>query len=156
MTTFSLRLADWEADQAALYAIRHEVFVVEQHVPVEEEVDAHDPASIHVIVWTADGTPVATGRLLPDGHIGRMAVRAPFRGCGLGGRVLESLVDEAARRGHTLVVLAAQTHAIPFYAAHGFRVYGPVFLDAGIEHRAMDRDPRIPRAPRNRAPRPLS
>ncbi|MCO4770010.1 MAG: GNAT family N-acetyltransferase [Deltaproteobacteria bacterium] len=129
----------WETHQAALLAIRFEVFVEGQDVPLDEEVDGLDPDCVHVLVLTDDGEPVATGRLLPDAHIGRMAVRAPWRGKGLGGAVLEALVRVAGARGDDTVVLAAQTHAIPFYARHGFRVYGPVFDDAGIDHRWMDR-----------------
>ena len=127
-------LGDWNTcgDDAA--QIRHEVFVVEQKVPLEEEMDARDGMCIHAVVYGSDGTPLATGRLLPDGHIGRMAVRAQARRSGLGSLVLESLMEEARKRGHREVVLAAQTHAQPFYAAHGFEVLGGVFLDAGIDH----------------------
>ena len=134
-----LRLASWAEDRDALLAIRFEVFVEGQNVPLDEEVDGLDPECVHVIVVSDDGEPIATGRLLPDAHIGRMAVREPWRGKGLGGVVLDSLVTMAEERGDTKVVLAAQTHAIPFYARHGFRVYGPVFDDAGIPHRWMDR-----------------
>jgi len=136
---WSLRLADWQADRAALLEIRFEVFVQGQNVPLDEEVDGLDPECVHVLAVADNGTPIATGRLLPDAHIGRMAVREPWRGKGLGGAVLQSLVQLAQRRGDPLVVLASQTHAIPFYAAHGFRVYGDVFDDAGIPHRWMDR-----------------
>jgi predicted GNAT family N-acyltransferase len=136
---WTLRLARWADDEDALLAVRYEVFVVGQAVPLDEEVDGEDPGCVHVLAHDVAGEPIATGRLLPDAHIGRMAVRAPFRGKGIGGAVLEALVELARQRGDTLVVLAAQTHAIPFYAAHGFRVYGPVFDDAGIPHRWMDR-----------------
>ena len=130
----------WTSHEEALLAIRFEVFVEGQNVPHDEEVDGLDPDCVHVLVEADDGTAVATGRLLPDAHIGRMAVREPWRGQGLGGAVLEALVSAARKRGDPKVVLAAQTHAIPFYARHGFRVYGPVFDDAGIPHRWMDRE----------------
>ena len=130
----------WTSHGEVLLAIRFEVFVEGQNVPRDEEVDGLDPDCIHVLAEDDDGTAVATGRLLPDAHIGRMAVREPWRGKGLGGAVLEALVSAARKRGDARVVLAAQTHAIPFYARHGFRVYGPVFDDAGIPHRWMDRE----------------
>ena len=136
---WALRLARWELDRDALLAVRFEVFVQGQGVPLDEEVDGADPECVHVLAETDDGEPIATGRLLPDAHIGRMAVREPYRGLGIGGAVLEALVELAAARGDESVVLASQTHAIPFYARHGFRVYGPVFDDAGIPHRWMDR-----------------
>lgn len=136
---WSLLHVAWGTHEAPLLAVRFEVFVEGQDVPLDEEVDGKDPDCVHVLAEADDGSPIATGRLLPDGHIGRMAVRDAWRGKGIGGAVLEALVDIARDRGHDLVVLAAQTHAIPFYAAHGFRVYGELFDDAGIPHRWMDR-----------------
>ena len=135
-----VRLVSWDTHQRDLLHVRRIVFIDEQAVPEDEEIDGRDPDCAHALV-TVDGAPVATGRLLPDGHIGRMAVLATQRGHGLVGLVLEALCAEARRRGHPLVVLAAQTHAIPFYGKHGFRVYGDVFDDAGIPHRWMDRAP---------------
>ena len=128
--------ADLERDAAS---VREEVFIQEQGVSVEEEMDQRDPACIHVVAYGLDGTAVGTGRLLPDGHIGRMAVRKPHRGKGVGALLLAQLVDEARRRGHLQVELAAQVHAQAFYAAQGFVAEGPVFLDAGIDHVNMRR-----------------
>jgi predicted GNAT family N-acyltransferase len=93
----------------------------------------------HAIARDAGGRVVATGRLLPDGHIGRMAVRRAARGAGVGGAVLQALIAEAARRGLREVALAAQTHALDFYLRHGFEAVGEVFMEAGIPHRAMRR-----------------
>ena len=137
--TWILAEATWATDQDALLDVRLEVFVDEQAVPLDEAIDDHDPVSVHLLVRDAGGAPAATGRLTPDGHIGRMAVRRAWRGRGLGGAILEELVIRAAALGLDRVVLAAQTHAIPFYAAHGFRPWGEEFLDAGIPHRWMDR-----------------
>lgn len=136
---YRIVLGDWAvcADDATL--VRHEVFVVEQQVPLEEEMDQRDAVCLHAVVYGPDGQPAGTGRLLPDGHIGRMAVRKPHRGKGLGSLLLTSLVDAARRQGHLQVELAAQLHAQGFYAAHGFVAEGPVFLDAGIDHINMRR-----------------
>lgn len=128
--------ADLERDAAS---VREEVFIQEQGVSVEEEMDQRDPACIHAVAYGPDGTAAGTGRLLPDGHIGRMAVRKPHRGKGVGALLLAQLVDEARRRGHLQVELAAQVHAQAFYAAQGFVAEGPVFLDAGIDHVNMRR-----------------
>jgi len=136
--TWTLQDATWADDEDRLLAVRLEVFVDEQAVPLDEEVDHHDPTSVHLLVVDG-GEPVATGRLTPDGHIGRMAVRKPWRGRGLGGAILDELVVRAQAAGMDRVVLAAQTHAIPFYAAHGFAAYGDVFDDCGIPHRWMER-----------------
>ncbi|MFT0851192.1 GNAT family N-acetyltransferase [Achromobacter sp. F4_2707] len=136
---YRVTLGDWEACSADASAIRHEVFVVEQKVPVQDEQDEHDAVCVHAVAYAANGEPVGTGRLLPDGHIGRMAVRRSQRGKGLGSLLLTRLMEEARRRGLPQVVLAAQVSARPFYAAHGFEAHGSVFLDAGIEHIMMRR-----------------
>jgi predicted GNAT family N-acyltransferase len=108
-------------------------------VPVELERDEFDPVSHYALAETAAGEVIATGRLLPDGHVGRMAVAAAWRGRGVGGAVLEALVAEAGARGMESVVLNAQTHALGFYRAHGFVEEGEEFMEAGIPHRTMRR-----------------
>ena len=86
-----------------------------------------------------DGRAVATGRLLPDGHIGRMAVLKASRGQGIGKALLRALVEAARRRGDREVALSAQVHAVGFYRAEGFQSEGPVYEEAGIAHQAMRR-----------------
>lgn len=139
LADYRIVIGDWAACSADATAVRHEVFIVEQRVPPEEEMDERDAVCVHAVAYGPDGTAVGTGRLLPDGHIGRMAVRKSERGRGIGSLLLNSLIDEARRRGHLQVALAAQVHAQGFYAAHGFLAEGPVFLDAGIDHVNMRR-----------------
>jgi len=136
---YRIVVGDWAACATAATQVRHEVFVLEQHVPLEEELDARDAVCVHAVAYSRNGQPVGTGRLLPDGHIGRMAVCRAERGKGLGSLLLRTLIDEARRRGHLEVALAAQVHAQGFYVAHGFMAEGPVFLDAGIDHVNMRR-----------------
>ncbi|MFZ5456083.1 MAG: GNAT family N-acetyltransferase [Pseudomonadota bacterium] len=131
-----VELGDWASMAPALEAIRREVFIVEQRVPEEMEWDADDATSVHALALL-EGHPVGCGRLLPDGHIGRMAVRAPHRSRGIGRALLQSLLAEARRRGMREVVLHAQTHALRFYEEQGFVADGPVFDEAGIPHRRM-------------------
>ncbi len=133
-----VELGDWASMAPALEAIRHKVFIVEQQVPEEMEWDADDATSVHALA-RLDGHPVGCGRLLPDGHIGRMAVRAPHRSRGIGRALLQALLAEAQRRGVREVVLHAQTHALRFYEGQGFVADGPVFDEAGIAHRRMSR-----------------
>lgn len=133
---FKVKTATWPDDMATLKAIRFEVFVEEQKVPADEEIDANDPLSIHAIVWS-NGKAAACGRLLPDGHIGRMAVRKPFRGLGVGGLVLQHLIERARQRRDVDVVLSAQKHAIGFYEKFGFVAEGDEYLDCNIPHRDM-------------------
>ena len=131
--------ADWTRARALVLPVRTAVFVVEQGVPESIERDAMDAVSRHAIARDASGSVVATGRLLPDGHIGRMAVLAALRGAGVGAAVLQALMAEAVRQGLTEVVLNAQVHALDFYRRLGFVERGEVFLEAGIEHRTMRR-----------------
>ncbi len=132
-----LRVGAWTALREDASAIRHDVFVLEQQVPPELEMDEMDAHCIHAVAYDAGGTPVATGRLLPDGHIGRMAVRQSARGTGIGGQVLQRLIQAARERGDSEVVLSAQVHALGFYTRYGFVAEGEVYMDAGIEHRTM-------------------
>ncbi len=137
--TYRVRLTDWARDAEALRAVRHAVFCVEQGIPAELEWDAVDAECPHALAEDAVGRPIGCGRLLPDGHVGRMAVLAPWRGRGVGGALLAALVDLARERGHGEVRLNAQEHAVPFYARHGFAPVGAPFDEAGIPHRAMAR-----------------
>jgi predicted GNAT family N-acyltransferase len=135
----TIRLGDWQHLAAEAVPVRMEVFVTEQRVPVELEVDEWDESSLHAIACDADGVVVGTGRLLPDGHIGRLAVLRRKRGSGVGTRILLALMEAARERGHRDVVLSAQLHAVPFYRRHGFAEEGEPFDDAGIEHISMRR-----------------
>ena len=134
-----MRVADWARDQPILTAIRRAVFIDEQQVPEALEWDGIDGDCRHVIAETAAGEPIGCARLLPDGHIGRVAVLLFARGRGVGDALLERMVALAVELGHRRVIVNAQTHALAFYERHGFVAFGPEFDDAGIAHRAMER-----------------
>jgi predicted GNAT family N-acyltransferase len=134
-----VRLGAWIdlRDEAA--PIRYAVFVDEQKVPTEIELDDWDALSLHALALDAQGRVLGTGRLLPDGHIGRMAVLQSARGQGVGTALLRALLQAARARGDREVVLSAQTHAMPFYEKAGFIAEGDEYDDAGIPHRQMRR-----------------
>jgi len=136
---YTLELKSWRDGEADLRAVRLAVFVVEQHVPEALEWDDLDAPSMHALARSRDGVAIGCGRLLPDGHIGRMAVLAPWRGRGVGGALLQALVALARERGHPRAILNAQVQAMPFYARHGFVATGEQFDEAGIDHRVMVR-----------------
>lgn len=138
-TPFAIRVADWVNDGEALQAIRREVFMGEQAVPEALEWDGLDDTALHLLAESADGTPIGTARLLPDGHIGRVAVIRPWRGRGVGRALMAELLRQARRQGHREARLDAQIQALPFYRGLGFTAYGDVFMDAGIPHRHMKR-----------------
>ncbi|MGD7653165.1 MAG: GNAT family N-acetyltransferase [Verrucomicrobiales bacterium] len=117
-------------------AVRFTVFVDEQKVPEEIEMDEWDERSRHVLA-VADGVAIGTGRLLPDGHIGRVAVLREWRGRKVGVAVMEKLVAMGRAAGMSELVLSAQTQAAGFYQALGFTPRGGVFEEAGIEHIEM-------------------
>ena len=153
MDVSGVRLAG-PGDMAAVYALRHEVFVVGQGVPVELERDDLDATADHVVA-VVDGALVGTGRLVDGridvdgrleattpgtvGTIGRMAVAETARGTGVGRALLDRLVERASERGLPEVELHAQLHARGFYERAGFTPFGDVYLEAGIEHVGMRR-----------------
>jgi len=132
--TFDITLGNWRALGDAARVVRSAVFIDEQKVPVELEWDEMDAVSLHAIAVDAAGQVCGTGRLLPDGHIGRMAVRRDVRGQGIGAAILAALMRAAQARGQSKVMLNAQIQAQAFYARFGFVCEGEEFEDAGIAH----------------------
>lgn len=116
------------------------MFVDEQRVPAEIELDERDPVSIHVVA-SRDGEPIGTGRidLGAGGKIGRVAVLGPYRGSGAGAALMATLHSVARTAGLRSVWCNAQVSALGFYERLGYRVAGEPFLEAGIEHRRMER-----------------
>ncbi|MGN7917143.1 MULTISPECIES: GNAT family N-acetyltransferase [Lysobacter] len=130
-------VADYAAALAALRSVREAVFVQEQQVPAEIELDPHDPLCQHVLALDAEERPIGTGRLTPDGRIGRMAVLAGWRGRGVGEALLDALIERARQLGWRELSLHAQASAIGFYARRGFLPFGERFVEAGIDHQSM-------------------
>jgi len=136
---FTVKPVYWNTSEKLLGAIRTKVFVEEQGVPVELEWDGLDEHAYHVLAFAADGTPIGTGRLLQDAHIGRMAVLKEWRGRGVGSAMLDVLLVAANKMGYGEVKLNAQTRALNFYLRKGFTLQGEEFMDAGIPHISMVR-----------------
>jgi predicted GNAT family N-acyltransferase len=132
-----IELMSWEGARDDASRIRFQVFVREQGVPQEIELDEKDAVCVHALAFDQHGAAIATGRLLPDGHIGRMAVLEAHRGRGIGGRILQALIARARERGDREIMLAAQVHAEAFYQAHGFHRAGAVYEEAGLPHLDM-------------------
>lgn len=133
-----IETAELGSQPHAVYAIRHQVFVIEQGVPEEIEHDALDAQCLHVLAYW-QGVAVGTARLSPGGRIGRMAVLPEYRHFGIGSALLQQLIDAALARGLAEVVLAAQVSAITFYERFGFKAEGTIFEEAGIDHLMMRR-----------------
>jgi predicted GNAT family N-acyltransferase len=135
-TETRIELLPWDKARAHAAPIRFTVFVEEQGVPREIELDDLDGDCLHAVAFVNEQA-VGTGRLLPDGHIGRMAVLMAWRGRGIGGLILAKLAERARQRGDREIVLSAQVHAVAFYRAHGFVEEGGEYLEAGIRHQTM-------------------
>lgn len=126
-------------DFSACAAIRRRVFIEEQNVPEDLELDEFDATALHLLA-TCRGRPIGTARLLIAGDsakIGRVAVLPEARGTGAGVALMRAALDELRARGVRVAKLGAQTHAIGFYERLGFTAHGPEYDDAGIPHRDM-------------------
>lgn len=134
---FTVHLISWHDGEPLLRSIRERVFILEQHVPAELEWDGLDEVCHHALALTANGDAIGGGRITEDGHIGRMAVLAEWRGMHVGSAILEVLVDYARSQHYEQVELNAQVQAVPFYKHFGFEAEGEEFLDANIPHRKM-------------------
>jgi len=138
-TPFCVRIASWQEDNRALRRLREKVFIDEQGVPVELEWDGLDESATHLLAEDETGAPIATARMLADGHIGRVAVLMPWRNRGVGTALMRFCLMLARQHGLSHVHLDAQVDALPFYTRLGFIAEGEVFMDAGIPHRHMQR-----------------
>jgi predicted GNAT family N-acyltransferase len=149
---YSVRVAEDSADLEACFAVRKQVFVVEQGVPEDLEYDEYDSTALHVLAIREDGVPLGTGRLLYGetaaektdgdlslGSLGRLAVSEEARGLGIGIALVRAIEDAARARGLRAVDLHAQAHALGFYERLGYEPYGPEYEEAGIPHRGMRR-----------------
>jgi predicted GNAT family N-acyltransferase len=137
--TVQVKRVSSENELAKALAIRLRVFVGEQGVPREIELDDDDRRAIHFLALIA-GKAVGTARLVMrrgNAKIGRMAVLKSYRGRGVGKKLLKRSIEAANRRGAQHIYLHAQVPVIGFYEAGGFRCVGPVFKEAGIPHRKM-------------------
>ncbi|HYV17081.1 MAG TPA: GNAT family N-acetyltransferase [Conexibacter sp.] len=136
-----IRQADGAEELAAALALRHRVFCEEQGVPKREELDGRDEDALHLVA-VRDGLVVGTCRLLfvdRTVQFSRLAVEADARRQGIAGELLRAADAESRARGARRIVLHAQTYAIELYARDGYEARGRRFVEAGIEHVAMEK-----------------
>ena len=136
MSEIIIKTVDFNNSFTEIEQIRTSVFIKEQHVPVELEWDEFDNDSTHILAYY-DNKPVATARLLNDGHIGRMAVIKAYRNRKIGQNMLKYILKLAKNKSMQKIELSAQEHAVEFYKKYGFSVTSDVYLDAGIPHYDM-------------------
>ena len=140
MDSVTVKLVETASEMEAAKAIRIRVFVHEQDVPIEEEMDDADGDAVHALALLGS-LPVGTGRLVilssGEAQIGRMAVDRPHRRAGVGTLIMEFLEQESRRLGLAQAILHAQTYVKDFYGRQGYVEEGEVFMEAGIEHVQM-------------------
>ena len=136
-------IKSWSDAKQEAYSIRKHVFIEEQGVPEEMELDECDPLAHHALAYL-NSECIGTARLvtLPGstrkvGRIGRMAVLPLYRRQGIGGELLDALLGLSKSQGITQVELHAQLSAIPFYEQFGFIAQGDIYDEAGLAHRDM-------------------
>lgn len=136
---YGIEEGDWSNLGDLAGAVRETVFVREQGVPADMERDEFDITSRHALARGPNGEAIGTGRLLPDGHVGRMAVLPEWRGKGVGTALLSHLIEDAREQGMNQLVVNAQTSAHDFYRRFDFEAEGAEFIEAGIPHVRMTR-----------------
>ena len=140
INTFDISIKSWQEALKEAYFIRKQVFIEEQGVPEDMELDEFDPTSKHALAYEGH-LCVGTGRLVHlhshHAQIGRMSVLSTFRNRGIGKAILSRLIALAKAEGVLTLILHSQVSAIPFYTKMGFIVDGPIYDEAGIPHRNM-------------------
>ena len=135
--TFTVSLVSWHDGEPLLKSIREAVFIREQGVPAKLEWDGLDESCRHALALSHNGDAIGCGRMLANGHIGRIAVLPPWRKRKVGTAIMEALLDYARAHDYKQVDVDAQTYALPFYRGFDFVEQGKVFQDAGLPHIKM-------------------
>lgn len=136
---FRVDAGDWSCLGSAAGRIRERVFVDEQRVPRELEWDGQDGNCRHVVAYGPTAEAIGTGRLLPDGRVGRLAVVPGWRGKGVGRALTERLIEDARAKAMTRLALHSQAAVAGFYRRFGFVEEGDIFVEAAIPHVRMSR-----------------
>lgn len=135
----NIKIATTEKEKQQIQKVRKTVFVDEQNVPIEEEIDGHEESSIHFLCQV-DEQAIGAGRLRFEsdyGKLERICVLKPFRGQSYGKQIIQAIENEIKQQNVHNAKLGAQTHAISFYENLGYEIVSDVFMDAGIPHVMM-------------------
>lgn len=134
---FTVSLVTWHDAEPLLKSVREAVFINEQGVPAELEWDGADENCRHALALSHQGDAIGCGRMLANGHIGRIAVLPPWRKQKVGTAIMEALLAYARTHEYAQVDVDAQTQAVAFYHTFGYRENGEAFMDAGLPHIKM-------------------
>ena len=134
---FTVSLVCWHDGEPLLRSVREAVFIREQGISPELEWDGLDESCRHALVLSSQGEAIGCGRMLSDGHIGRIAVLPKWRKQKIGTAIMEALLNYAREHNYPQVDVDAQTYAVPFYRGFDFVEEGEIFQDAGLPHIKM-------------------
>jgi predicted GNAT family N-acyltransferase len=135
----TVKIVETQKELEDAYSVRKTVFVDEQDVPLDEEIDAYEDEAEHFVMYH-EGSPIAAGRFrFVDGYgkVERICVLQEARKTGAGKAIMNAIEKYAREKDIHKLKLNAQTHAIPFYAGLGYEIVSEEFMDAGIPHKTM-------------------
>lgn len=133
----NVKNVDWSKNKRILSKLREQVFVYEWHIPRESEFDQQDLSSYHVLLFDDDNQEIATGRITPNGELGRIAVMPRYRQAEVYHTLLNALLDIAKQQGMNEISVQCELQGVEYYQQQGFRTVGPVYMDAGIARQKM-------------------
>ena len=140
VVTISIFNSDESEKMKVVLLLREEIFVKGQNVPLERDVDGDDDKCNHVLMYY-NSEPIGVMRLYSLGNdkmkLQRVGVLSKYRGLKLGEKMMKFVLDELIKSGVKAFILGSQCTVIGFYEKLGFKVYGDVYIDAGIEHKDM-------------------
>lgn len=134
---FTVSLVCWHDGEPLLKSIREAVFIREKGVPAGLEWDGKDEGCRHALALSLQGDAIGCGRMLPDGHIGHIAVLPQWRKQKVGTAIVEALLDYARTHDYPQISVDAQLRYVPFYRNNGFTEQGEAFKDAGVQRIKM-------------------
>lgn len=137
--SFKFEQTSWEESCDEILAVRHKVFMIEQHFNEAILCDLQDPDCIHIVARNAEGLVIGTGRLSLTGRIGRIAVLLPYRGVGIGSKILSGLIQIGRSHKFNNISLNAELDNMHFYDAQNFMASGPVYMKKGVPHQMLTR-----------------
>lgn len=134
---FTVSLIGWHDGEPLLRSIREAVFIHEQGIPDTLEWDGLDENARHALALSLQGNAIGCGRILPNGHIGHIAVLPQWRRQKAGTAIMEALLDYARTQGYPQVSADAQPSSMPFYRKFGFAEQGEALANKGLQEIRM-------------------
>ncbi len=137
--SFKFEQTSWQKSCNEILAVRHKVFMIEQHFDNNVLCDLQDQDCYHLVVKNIEELVIAAGRITPQGRIGRIAVLLPYRRVGIGSKLLSELVKIGHAHKLRDISLNAELDNMHFYDSQNFLASGPVYMKQGVPHQMLTR-----------------